>query len=420
MHSESFIPPGFNLPTAWMVDFAYPLLIKQLQNIDEIVLKPEDEPMLRQLRHERLLYLSNHPSTAEPPVAYYVANRMGARFNFMASRQVFEWGYGVVGRFIQNLGAFSIIPGAADRDSLRTGRRILASPRGKLVLYPEGEPTSGENDNLMPFQPGIAQLGFWALEDARKIDPQADVKILPSFVKYIMNGTDASIKAELHASLHRIERRYQVDAGNKNLLRRFLTVGRVLLEDAESQYRVPMASRDDFDYRVGRVRHAILDSVAERIGLASYDARGDAIQKLRHLLATLEMVELKFRDERLPRLSHKELEWAKRECYKAYDVITIKPGYLISRPTAERFFEWLARFENYVFGSTRPRSRKAHVFFAPVQSLGAYLPDYKSGKRRAVEKLTQHLRKLTQELLEEALELGQPLVRPGDVDGSDI
>ncbi len=403
-----------------MVDFSYPLLVKQLQNIDAIIIKPEDERMLRELRTDRLIYLSNHPSTGEPPVAYYVANRMGARFNFMASRQVFEWGYGVVGRFIQSIGAFSIIPGASDRESLKASRAILAKPRGKLVLYPEGEPTSGENDNLMPFQPGIAQLGFWALDDARKTDPDADIKILPSFVKYVMVGTDASIKAELHDSIARLEKRYSIDPGNKNLLRRFLTVGRVLLEETERDYEVPMAARDDFDYRIGRARHAILDGVAERVGVHGYDQSSDAIQKLRHILSVLEMVELKLKDPRLPNLSKSELEWARRESLKAYDVIVIKPGYLISRPTAERFFEWLARFENYAYGSTSPRPRKAHVFFGPVQRLSDFYDDYRSNKRRGVEKLTRHLRDQTQVLLDGALELSQPLVRPGDVDGMEI
>ncbi|MEQ9366528.1 MAG: 1-acyl-sn-glycerol-3-phosphate acyltransferase [Leptospirales bacterium] len=417
---ESFIPPGFNLPVAWMVDFSFPLLLKQIQNIDAIILKPEDERMLRTLRHERLIYLSNHPSTGEPPVSYHVANRMGARFNFMASRQVFDWGYGLVGRFIQNIGAFSIIPGASDRESLKASRAILAKPRGKLVLYPEGEPTSGENDNLMPFQSGIAQLGFWGLDDARKIDAEADIKILPSFVKYVMVGTDASIKAELHASLSKIERRYKIQPGNKNLLRRFLTVGRVLLEETERDYHVPMAAHDDFDYRIGRARHAILDGIAKRVGVHAYNEREDAIHKLRQILSTLEMIELKLKDPRLPALSEKELAWAKREAMKAYDVIVIKPGYLVSRPTAERFFEWLARFENYVYGSTRPRPRKAHVFFAPVQSLSDFEADYRANKRKGVEKLTNHLRGLTQGLLEQSLELSQPLVRPGDVDGMDL
>ncbi|MCR9142630.1 MAG: 1-acyl-sn-glycerol-3-phosphate acyltransferase [bacterium] len=417
---ESFIPPGFNLPIAWMVDFSFPLLLKQVQNIDAIVLKPEDEQMLRKLRHERLIYLSNHPSTSEPPVSYHVANRMGSRFNFMASRQVFDWGYGMVGRFIQNIGAFSIIPGASDRESLKASRAILAKARGKLVLYPEGEPTSGENDNLMPFQPGVAQLGFWGLDDARKIDADADIKVLPSFVKYVMVGTDASIKAELHASLTKIEKRYKIDPGNKNLLRRFLTVGRVLLEETEREYQVPMAAKDDFDYRIGRARHAILDGIARRVGVHAYNERDDAIQKLRVILSTLEMVELKLKDPRLPILSEKELAWAKREAMKAYDVIVIKPGYLVSRPTAERFFEWLARFENYVYGSTSPRARKAHVFFGPVQSLKDFEADYRANKRKGVEKLTAHLRGITQELLEEALELSQPLVRPGDIESSDI
>lgn len=418
--SSAFIPPGFNLPVAWLLDASFPLLLKQIMNIDEVVLKKDDHAMLRRLSEERLLYTSNHPSTAEPPVAYYVAMKMGARFNFMASRQVFEWGYGLVGKFIQNIGVYSVVPGTSDRESLKMSRKILARPRGKLVLYPEGEPTSGENDNLMPFQAGVGQLGYWALEDLRKTEPEGDIKILCSFVKYVMSGTDASIKAELHASLKKIERRFRIDPGNKNLLRRFLTVGRVILEEAEGRYRVPMASKEDFDYRVGRVRHAILDQVAERLNVHNYNIREDAIFKLRQLLSVLEMVALGMKDPRVPDIDQKTYDWAMTECMKVYGFIAISTGYLVSRPTPERFFEWLARYENYVFGSTKPRARKAHVFFAEPFSLADTYADYKSNKRRGVEKLTARIKGLTQDLLDKSLELSQPLVRPGDIDSSDI
>ena len=193
--------------------------------------------MLRSIRDDRLLYFSNHPTTSEPPVAYYVANVMGARFQFMAARQVFEWGGGLVGKFISSIGAFSVLAGAADRESIKMSRAILSQPRGKLVLYPEGEPTSGENDNLLPFQQGAAQLGIWALEDARKSDPSADVTVLPTFVKYVMTGTEAHLRADLHQNIKIVEAKLGVDPGNRNLLRRFLAVGRVMLEKAEKDYK---------------------------------------------------------------------------------------------------------------------------------------------------------------------------------------
>ena len=165
---QPFIPPGYSLPLNWTVDFLFPVLLKIVQNIEDVVIRPEDIQMLREHKDDRMLFLTNHPTTAEPPLVHHIGKLMGTRFRYMASRQVFDWSWGLVGKVISQLGAFSVIAGINDRDSFKAARSVLAEPGGKLVLFPEGEPTSGENDSLMPFQPGIAQLGFWAMDDARK------------------------------------------------------------------------------------------------------------------------------------------------------------------------------------------------------------------------------------------------------------
>ncbi|GIX41567.1 MAG: hypothetical protein KatS3mg129_1300 [Leptospiraceae bacterium] len=268
---EPFIPPGFNLPLLWTLDLSFPILAKLIQNLEEIEISKEDRNYLRTLRNYRLIYASNHPTTTEPIVAYYVANVMGSRFNYMASRQVFDWGNGLVGKLIQNVGAFSVLPGTSDREAIKTARKILSSPSGKLVLFPEGEPTSGENDHLMPFQPGIAQLAFWSYEDIIKTEPEEDLYILPAFVKYIIKGTDAQIKGELHQSLQRIEKKLGIDPKNKNLLRRFLTIGRILLEEAERIYNIKPEKEKGWDYRIGRVRHQILDNIANKFHIKGYN-----------------------------------------------------------------------------------------------------------------------------------------------------
>ena len=421
---QPFIPPGFNLPLAWTVDMLFPVILKAVQNIDEVVVSNEDRAMLRSLRDERLLFFTNHPTTAEPPITYHLGNLMGARFQYMASRQVFDWNWGVVGRVLSNLGAFSVIAGVNDRESFKTARQSLAKPSGKLVLYPEGEPTSGENDSLMPFQQGVAQISFWALDDARKADPRADIMILPGFIKYVIQGTENEIRSELTGSATKLEKTLGIDPGNKNLLRRFLTIGRVILESAEHDYKIPAASNNDFDYRIGRVRHAILDGVAERFGVpAGYDYKADAIAKLRFLFAQLEMILIDYPDPKLPKLNDAEKEWMHRELVKAFDVIVIKRDYLVSRPTPERFYEWLARFESYVYGK-KPRAlggepsalpRKAHASFARPFPLTEYWSDKKSEKKTGVDKMLKRVRSDMQGLLDEALNMTQPLVKPYDV-----
>jgi len=412
---EPFIPPGFNLPLLWTLDLSFPLLAKLLQNLEEIEISKEDKNYLRTLRNYRLIYASNHPTTTEPIVAYYIANVMGARFNYMASRQVFDWGNGLVGKFIQSIGAFSVLPGASDRESIKTARKILSSPAGKLVLFPEGEPTSGENDHLMPFQLGIAQLAFWAYEDVIKTEPEEDIFILPAFVKYIMKGTDAQIKGDLHQSLQRIEKQLNIDPKNKNLLRRFLTIGRILLEKAEKEYKIQPEIEKGWDYRIGRIRHQILDNIADKFNIKGYNKETHAIDKLRYLLSIIEMKTVNYPDPRLPDMNQKDLEWARRECQKAYNFISIHTEYLISYPTAERMYEWLRHFEEYLYGESKFRPRKAIVKISPVISIKGLYPEYKKSKKNAVNYLTSILKREMQILLEECKKLTQPIVRPYDV-----
>ncbi|MCB1137221.1 MAG: 1-acyl-sn-glycerol-3-phosphate acyltransferase [Leptospiraceae bacterium] len=412
---EPFIPPGFSLPLAWGIDFSLPVLLKFVQNLESVEILSEDKQMLRDLRKDRILYCSNHPTTSEPPVAYAVAKTMGSRFHYMASRQVFDWGSGMVGRVIQGIGAYSVLAGTADRESIKMSRSILAHDGGKLVVYPEGEPTSGENDSLLPLQPGIAQIGFWGLEDARKVDPSADIKVLPAFVKYIYSGTEAAIKGDLHSSLKKLERRLGVDPRNRNLLRRFLTIGRVLLEKEEEHYHISAGSLKDWDYRVGRVRHAVLDQVADRIRVKGYNRNADAIEKLRFLLSILEMITVGYPDPRLPQIDEDTRKWAQQECEKAYLFIVTRPEYLISHPSAERFYEWLGRYETHVLGKTSSRPRKAYVRFTEPLSLGSYYEEYKKNRKQGIETMLSDLRDALERLMIECIQLSQPLVRPFDV-----
>jgi hypothetical protein len=420
---EPFIPPKFNLPLNWTVDLLFPILLRAMHNINEVIIKEEDKEMIRKLKNERLLFFSNHPSTAEPPIAFHIGNIIGARFKYMASRQVFDWGNGIVGKAISNIGAFSVIAGINDRESLKTARQSLALKGGKLVLFPEGEPTSGENDSLMPFQDGIAALSFWALEDAKKIERDADIKILPAFMRFVIDAPERVILEDLDRSLGKIEKHYSIKPGDKNILRRFLTIGKNMLLEAESTYKIKDAEKNDFDYRIGRVRHAILDRMAERLMPANYDLKADAIQKFRVLFAIIEMISIGYPDPKLPKLNADELEYYKREAVKAFDFIVIKREYLLSYPTPERCYEWLTRYESYIFGD-KPRAlggvashlpRKAHIFFKEPYSLNSYYVEYKKNKKDTIKRLLSDLRRDLQGMLDSSLDLTYKIFKPYDI-----
>ena len=100
MSIESFIPPIHNYPLMWFMDNALKVLMKGVNNVDEIVISDLDKEKLKKYKDERLIYISNHPTTKEPPISYMVGNLMYSRFHYMASREVFDWGNGVVGNLI--------------------------------------------------------------------------------------------------------------------------------------------------------------------------------------------------------------------------------------------------------------------------------------------------------------------------------
>ena len=121
----------------------------------------------------------------------------------------------------------------------------------ELVIFPEGEPMCSENDNLMPFQSGIIKLGFSALSDARETDPTADITILPAFIKYVIMTPKDQVKKNLENHISKIEAKLGASAGGRNLLRRFLMVGRILQEQAEKEYGIEVVN-DDYNYRIGK------------------------------------------------------------------------------------------------------------------------------------------------------------------------
>lgn len=411
MSIKSFIPAKFNLPALWFTDLTLPVLNKMLHNLESIEISETDQKTLKTFQKERLLYISNHPTTKEPGIAYHAANIMGSRFHYMAAREVFEWGFGFVGDFIQSIGAYSVLAGAPDRESLKASREILATPGGKLALFPEGEPTSGMNDTLLPFQPGVAQLGFWGLEDALKKDPNAKIWILPTFVKYRMTASISSMQKDIDLAITKMEEKFGITKTGKDILHRFLSVGKRMIEREEKEYGVPVeeSRADDFDYRLGRMRHAMLDNIARKAKIPKWDNDANAIEKLRRILSVLEMVSVGMADPNGELPSLEMATWARNAATKAYDFITIQTAYIKELPSAERLYEFLYRYENELFGEFKPRPHKAVVRFGTPFTINEYLSSYKEDKKKTLDVITERLRKELQTMLVEEKSKSNPL-----------
>lgn len=422
---RAFLPPIDNRFVPWLASKLYFPLLKAMQNIRKIHIRDEDIQTLKSFKNERLLFFTNHPTTAEPPIVFYLGRLLGQRFKFMASRQVFNWQAGLIGWAIRRIGAYSVIAGVADRDAMKLTRKILSEPTGKLVIFPEGEPTSGEIDTLMPFQPGVAQLGLWGLEDARKIDPKADINVWYAFMKFTIDAPLEKIKSDLHRNLQKLEKKLGIEAvqKDKHLLHRFLTVGRFILEKAERDLKITPEEEKGFDYRIGRVRHAMLDNLAEKLQATAYDKNEDAIHKWRKLFALVELHQLQYPDPKLPRLDKKTIKEAHKDAVLIFDFIVIKRDYFLDNPTPERLYEWLDRYESYLFKKV-PRAlggvpshlpRHAHILFGTPYKLSEVVTENRRERRAAVENFTNRLRHDMQKLLDSSQHLTQPLFNQDEV-----
>jgi hypothetical protein len=329
----------------------------------------------------------------------------------MAAREVFSWGAGFVGDFIQSIGAFSVLAGASDRESLKASREILSKPGGKLVLFPEGEPTSGMNDTLLPFQPGVSQLGFWGLEDALKIDPNAKLSVILTYVKYRMTSSIEWMQKDIDQSLTRMETRLGISKTGKDIVHRFLSVGKRMIEREEREYGIHIEpdKLEDFDYRLGRMRHAMLDNIASKANIPKWEKEGNAIEKLRKILTTLELVAIGTPDPKGELPTPEMATWARKAAVKAYDFISIQTNYVKELPSAERLYEFLYRYENEIFGETSNRPHKAIVRIAKPFLMNDFLESYKNEKRKTVDEFTTKLKTEMEALLQDEIKKSTPL-----------
>jgi len=175
-----FLPPRESRLILRCSHVLLPVVMSRFRHIVAVSIPEVDWSHLAVLRCQRAILSANHPTTSDPLVAMELSRRLGEGFNYMACRELFHgpWGW-----IIQRLGAYSIHRGMPDRQSLRMTRHLLADLDRKVVIFPEGE-TYEHNDALIPFQQGVIQIGFGALEEIRKAGREPSLPVLPIAVKY--------------------------------------------------------------------------------------------------------------------------------------------------------------------------------------------------------------------------------------------
>lgn len=399
-----FKPPrdnGFVIGLAKL--FKSDILRYKMHNAKVVVLGDGLE-RFKKLKGKRAMVCPNHSHKHDCEVMFLFSCLAGEEFNFIAAREIFDWNNGINGWFLQQLGVYSVVRGAIDRESFKTTKRLLVDGKKKLVLFPEGE-ISRQNDVLLPLENGASQLSFMALDELHKKQPEEPLYIVPVAIKYTYDDDLTGHLAEL---LNRIEKKLGIDNHSEaSLYKRVRAAAEVVLATLEGEYNVKPPEGSDLNTRMNTLKSKILETVAEFLDI-TLPASGSHLDWVRVCRNAMDDIIYAEDADNLPpyqRKIHAEKSDKIRIFYRDLDrvvtFIAIYDGYLSPPATQERMVSVLELIESEIFGDVHikgPRTVYMKVG-EPIDLLEVY-SDYKKTKKAIVEKVSGNINGQLAEMLQ--------------------
>ncbi len=403
MSKRTFLSPQINPLVVGLVRALMPLLRKTLFGGLEICIEERSLETLRRYKGQRMLLLPNHPTGEEPQVLFEVATQLDEVFNFVAAREVFDWEHGFRGWLLRRVGVYSVIRGAADRESFMTSKKILMEGRNRLVIFIEGEISRG-NDTLIPFEPGVIQLGYWAQEslakEARKKGDDKEyppVYVAPVAIRYYFKP---GVEVAIEQGLQNLEKAVGVTPqADWDPYRRIRAIGEQVLRVLERENHMVPVPETSLTERVEAIKNRMLKKMELFLDLKP-DPSLSTLDRLREIRNTMDKLIHTYDDpeEMTPyeRRIAEHMRLALQEFYEDLDrvvyFVTYDEAYLRDNRTNERLIEAIRRLEKEVFGLARlTYPRVAAVEVGEVISLKDSFADYEADKKGHVKLLAQRL-----------------------------
>ncbi len=196
-----FIPPAFNPLVFRVAQQVLPFWMRSQTAITQI--EADNIEILVDLYRQfqdgkiRLLIAFRHPKVDDPfcmghllwKMVPRVARQQGISLqhpihaHFIYDRGIPLWAGSQIGWLYSRLGCTPIHRGKADWMGLRSARDLFVKGQFPMAAAPEGA-TNGHNEIISPLEPGIAQLGFWCVEDLLKAGRSQQVLIVPVGIQY--------------------------------------------------------------------------------------------------------------------------------------------------------------------------------------------------------------------------------------------
>lgn len=400
-----FKPPKPSRFWLGVTHFFLPLLLRRGYRIVFVDFVEEEIARFRTILNERVMLTPNHPTHAEPVVVFHLAKKVDKPMYYLSNREAFGFGWGLFGFLLQRIGAYSILRGAPDRESFKTTKRILSEKPNQLVIFPEGEVYS-QNDSLLPFQAGVFQLAFLALEEMTKLGLDAPLYIQPVAIRYHFTE---DMTEKIRASMSRLEMNLGL-AGTppEDRYLRLRRIGDALLTAAERAYDLPRGTPEALDPRIDAVRNKIVEMVADALHLTPESLGKTLPERMRALMNDLSgitpddgAVESAYH-ERLLREEAERTRPLIRDLQRLSNWVAVRDNYVGEHPTQERVVDMLWRLESEVIGRRLiSGERVCSVRLPEPIDLRAYRDAYKESKRKAIQEVTERVETAIEECLHE-------------------
>jgi 1-acyl-sn-glycerol-3-phosphate acyltransferase len=404
-----FCPPKVNSLVLKISHTLLPVVMRGLRRIVAVNVPEADWPHLQAIRPGRAILSANHPTTSDPLIAMFLSRRLGEGFYYMACRELFHgpWGW-----TIQRLGAYSIHRGLPDRQAIRMTRRLLAEMDRKVVIFPEGE-TYEHNDLIIPFQQGIIQIGFSALDDLEKQDRPPQLPVLPIAVKYCCVRDP---RPAIDAGLSALENALGLSpATHDSFYQRLRRVGERVLGQMEAEFRLKPAADAPLADRIQAAKLHVLDRVAREVGV-TLPATQPIGEQMRFLFNAVNEFAGEFADapdEYGRRQNERRLAAARPlllDLRRLHNFLAVTDGYVAQQMTGERFLDVTGRLQREVLGRVRHRvPREAVVRIAAPEQLGELYMGYRQNRKAVIAEATARVEAKVRTLLQELSALGRPI-----------
>ena len=217
-----------------------PLLIRLVQSVSPLIahwrhrmkleIEQTDLDKLKRLAAHRLVLLPNHPTFYDWIAIFLLSTRAAEIFNYMAAYERFQ---GLEGKFLQQLGAYSIRRGLGDRPSVVYTIKLLMKPGCRLVIFPEGG-CSFQNDIVMPFRTGAISMALQAINKlVKQSESVPNFYLVPVSIKYRYTS---NMNQVIEDTLSRLEKALQVSKVSSELYPRLREVSDRVMMRMEKEY----------------------------------------------------------------------------------------------------------------------------------------------------------------------------------------